>query len=86
MNTFRSSSNAIIIITHYRRLLEYIRPDFVHIMKDGQIIQSGGEELSVKLEAEGYAGFKDVPQPAVTENGSQIFRRDHRIVSVSQPG
>jgi FeS assembly protein SufB/FeS assembly ATPase SufC len=64
VNTFRSSSNAIIIITHYRRLLEYIRPDFVHIMKDGQIIQSGGEELSVKLEAEGYAGFKDVPQPA----------------------
>merc|ERR1712118_605549 len=51
----RRESNAVIMITHYQRLLEYVRPDFVHIIKDGNVIASGGYELSQKLEDGGYA-------------------------------
>ena len=43
------------MITHYQRLLDYIRPDFVHVLSDGQIIRTGGPELALELEAKGYA-------------------------------
>nr|QUE29643.1 SufC [Erythrotrichia foliiformis] len=49
-----TSSNAIILITHYQRLLDYITPDFVHIMKSGKIVKTGGAELAHQLEKEGY--------------------------------
>lgn len=54
VNRYRSDKNAIIIITHYQRLLNYIKPDFVHILLDGKIAKSGNSELAVKLEEEGY--------------------------------
>jgi len=55
VNTYRSDDNAIILITHYQRLLDYIKPDFVHIMYKGQIVRSGGPELALELERDGYA-------------------------------
>eukprot|EP00308_Calcidiscus_leptoporus_P001219 CAMPEP_0119352692 /NCGR_PEP_ID=MMETSP1334-20130426/1953_1 /TAXON_ID=127549 /ORGANISM="Calcidiscus leptoporus, Strain RCC1130" /LENGTH=307 /DNA_ID=CAMNT_0007365795 /DNA_START=1 /DNA_END=924 /DNA_ORIENTATION=- len=60
INTFRSTDNAIILITHYQRLLDYIKPDFVHVMSQGRIVRSGGADLAKELEADGYA-FLDHP-------------------------
>ena len=63
VNSYKSDDNAIILITHYQRLLDYIKPDFVHVMSKGQIVRSGGPELALELEKEGYAflGQPDVP-------------------------
>ncbi len=55
VNSLKSSSNSIILITHYQRLLNYIVPDFVHILKDGKIVMSGDKSLALKLEKEGYS-------------------------------
>ncbi len=55
VNSYRSSDNGIVLITHYQRLLDYIKPDFVHVMSKGRIVRSGGAELAKELEAEGYA-------------------------------
>jgi Fe-S cluster assembly ATP-binding protein len=57
VNSQRSDSNAIIVITHYQRLLDYIVPDFVHILSDGVIIKSGGPELALEVEKNGYVGM-----------------------------
>ncbi len=54
VNQFKSSENAIVMVTHYQRLLDYIKPDFVHVLSGGKIIKSGGPDLAHKLEAEGY--------------------------------
>jgi Fe-S cluster assembly ATP-binding protein len=54
VNTLRTSNNAFLVITHYQRLLEYLKPTHVHIMAAGKIIKSGGPELALQLEAEGY--------------------------------
>ena len=57
VNSMRGDNFAALMITHYQRLLNYIVPDFVHIMMDGRIIQSGGPDLAKQLEAEGYKGL-----------------------------
>jgi Fe-S cluster assembly ATP-binding protein len=57
VNSQRSDSNAIIVITHYQRLLDYIVPDYVHILSDGMIVKSGGPELAREVEKNGYAGI-----------------------------
>ena len=54
VNKLKSGENATIIITHYLRLLDYIVPDFVHVLSDGKIIKSGGKELAIELEEKGY--------------------------------
>ena len=54
VNTLRNEDNATVVITHYQRLLDYIIPDFVHVLHDGKIIKSGGKELAIKLEEKGY--------------------------------
>ena len=54
VNKLKSKENATIVITHYQRLLNYIVPDFVHVLHDGKIIKSGGKELALELEAKGY--------------------------------
>jgi Fe-S cluster assembly ATP-binding protein len=54
VNALSSSDNAMLLVTHYQRLLDYITPDYVHVMVDGQIRQTGGKELALKLEAQGY--------------------------------
>ncbi|MBB4424101.1 Fe-S cluster assembly ATP-binding protein [Bradyrhizobium sp. CIR48] len=59
INALRSPERAMIIITHYRRLLDHIVPDVVHVMSKGRITKSGGKELALELEASGYAQFED---------------------------
>jgi Fe-S cluster assembly ATP-binding protein len=59
VNTLRTANNSFLIITHYQRLLEYIVPDFVHVMYDGKIVKSGGKELALELEERGYDWIKD---------------------------
>ena len=53
----RSADKAVVLITHYQRLLDYVRPDVVHVLADGRIVKTGGPELALELEAEGYAGI-----------------------------
>jgi Fe-S cluster assembly ATP-binding protein len=55
VNTMRAPDRAIIVVTHYQRLLNYIVPDFVHVLVDGRIAKSGGKELALTLEEKGYA-------------------------------
>ena len=57
VNTLRNKDNSFLIITHYQRLLEYIKPDFVHVLMNGKIIKSGGPELAIELEKKGYKSF-----------------------------
>jgi Fe-S cluster assembly ATP-binding protein len=59
VNTLMGSENALLLITHYQRLLDYIRPDFVHVVIDGVIVQSGGPELAMELEQKGYDWCKN---------------------------
>jgi Fe-S cluster assembly ATP-binding protein len=59
VNKLRSKNNATIVVTHYQRLLEYIVPDFVHVLYKGKIVKSGGKELALELEAKGYDWIKD---------------------------
>ena len=58
VNKLRSKDNAVVVITHYQRLLEYIVPDFVHVMHDGKIVKSGTKELALELEEKGYDWVK----------------------------
>lgn len=58
VNKLKSKDNATIVITHYQRLLDYIVPDFVHILYNGKIVKSGGKELALELEAKGYEEIK----------------------------
>ena len=59
VNTLKSKNNAIILITHYQRLLDYIVPDFVHVVYDGKIVKSGTKELALELEEKGYDWIKE---------------------------
>ena len=59
VNQLRSADNAFIIITHYQRLLEYIVPDFVHVLYNGRIVRSGTKELALELEEKGYDWIKE---------------------------
>jgi Fe-S cluster assembly ATP-binding protein len=54
VNSFRSEGNAVLLITHYQRLLDYIQPDFVHVLADGKIIKTGDKSLALELEEKGY--------------------------------
>lgn len=58
VNKLRSEDNAVIVITHYQRLLDYIVPDFVHVLYNGRIVKSGGKELAYELEEKGYDWIK----------------------------
>jgi len=58
VNKLRSKDNAVIVITHYQRLLDYIKPDFVHVLYKGRIVKSGGPELALELEERGYDWIK----------------------------
>ena len=59
VNKLRSDSNSTIVITHYQRLLDYIKPDFVHILYNGRIVMTGGPELALELEERGYDWIKE---------------------------
>jgi Fe-S cluster assembly ATP-binding protein len=62
VNAMRSPDRAIIVVTHYQRLLNYIVPDFVHVLQDGRIARSGGKELALHLEEKGYGWIEAEPQ------------------------
>jgi len=55
INNYKSKDNAVLLITHYQRLLDYVEPDYVHVLADGQIIKTGDKTLALELEKEGYA-------------------------------
>ncbi len=57
VNSLRNKKNSFLIITHYQRLLNYIKPDFVHVLINGKIVKSGGPELAIELEKKGYESF-----------------------------
>jgi len=59
VNRFRKPDNAIVVVTHYQRILNYITPDHVHVLVDGRIVRSGGAELAHELEARGYDWVKE---------------------------
>jgi len=59
VNKFKNKDNAVILITHYQRLLDYIIPDYVHVMMDGKIVKSGSKELAYQLEERGYDWIKE---------------------------
>ena len=59
VNRLRSPDRAMIVITHYQRLLDHIVPDVVHVLSKGRIVKTGGKELALELEAQGYAQFQD---------------------------
>lgn len=59
VNQLKTSNNATIVITHYQRLLDYIKPDFVHVLYKGRIVRTGGPELALELEEKGYDWLKD---------------------------
>jgi Fe-S cluster assembly ATP-binding protein len=64
VNALRRPDRATIVVTHYQRLLNFIVPDFVHVLVDGQIVKSGGKELALELEARGYEWLTGIPEPA----------------------
>ena len=57
VNSYKSKNNSFLIITHYQRLLNYIKPDFVHVLKNGKIVRSGDFKLAIELESKGYEGI-----------------------------
>jgi Fe-S cluster assembly ATP-binding protein len=59
VNALRSPERAIIVVTHYQRLLNYIVPDFVHVLSEGRIVKSGGKELALELEEKGYGWVEE---------------------------
>ena len=64
VNALRSEERAMIVITHYQRLLNYIEPDYVHVLSGGRIVKSGGKELALELEARGYDWIKEEAETA----------------------
>jgi Fe-S cluster assembly ATP-binding protein len=58
INTYMNQNKAIILITHYQRLLDYVKPDYIHVMQDGKIIKTGNAQLAEELEKKGYEGLK----------------------------
>jgi Fe-S cluster assembly ATP-binding protein len=58
VNQLRSADRSFIVVTHYQRLLDYIVPDFVHVLFNGQIVKTGGKELALELEEKGYDWIK----------------------------
>ncbi len=58
VNNLRSKNNSFLIITHYQKLLDYIKPDFVHVMRNGSIIKSGGPEIALEIEKDGFTKFE----------------------------
>lgn len=66
VNTLRNADHAIIVITHYQRLLNYLQPDFVHVLVDGRVVKSGDKELALELEEKGYDFIREELKETVT--------------------
>jgi Fe-S cluster assembly ATP-binding protein len=63
VNAMRGPERAIIVVTHYQRLLDYIVPDYVHVLSGGRIVKSGGKDLALELEKKGYGWIETGAQP-----------------------
>jgi Fe-S cluster assembly ATP-binding protein len=63
VNRLRRPDNAIVLVTHYQRILNYVEPDHVHVLFDGRIVKSAGKELALELERKGYDWIKEPPAP-----------------------
>jgi Fe-S cluster assembly ATP-binding protein len=61
VNRLRNPERAIVVVTHYQRILNYITPDYVHVLAEGRIVRSGDSQLAHELEAKGYAGVELAP-------------------------
>jgi Fe-S cluster assembly ATP-binding protein len=77
VNKLRSKDNATLVITHYQRLLDYIVPDYVHILYKGRIVKTGGKELALELEEKGYDFIKEevgeeVESPSNSPEGGEL--------------
>jgi len=59
VNSLRDPNRSFIVVTHYQRLLDYIVPDYVHVLADGKIVKSGGKELALELEEKGYGWLEN---------------------------
>ena len=68
VNSLRNKDRSMIVITHYQRLLDYIVPDFVHVLSDGRIVASGTKELALKLEEKGYSWLEKEPPPTASSH------------------
>jgi Fe-S cluster assembly ATP-binding protein len=64
VNALRAADRSMIVVTHYQRLLDYIVPDFVHVLANGKVVRSGGKELAMELESSGYSWVDNEPQAA----------------------
>jgi Fe-S cluster assembly ATP-binding protein len=64
VNNFRSKDRAVVVITHYQRILQYLEPDVVHVLMDGRIARSGGKDLALEVEEKGYSWLEE-KEPAV---------------------
>jgi Fe-S cluster assembly ATP-binding protein len=69
VNAMRGPERAIIVVTHYQRLLDYIVPDYVHVLSAGRIVKSGGKELALELEKKGYGWIETGAQPVGAVRG-----------------
>jgi len=67
VNKLKTKENATILVTHYQRLLDYIIPDFVHVLYNGRIVKSGGKDLALYLEENGYDRVKEIADEALSE-------------------
>jgi len=75
VNKLHAKDKAVIVVTHYQRLLNYIVPDFVHVLSAGRIVKEGGKELALELEAKGYDWLKaGKSEPSVAAGGQQVVR------------
>jgi Fe-S cluster assembly ATP-binding protein len=72
VNKLQNEDNAIILVTHYQRLLNYIVPDFVHVLSGGRIVKEGGKELALELEAKGYDWIKSADKGASAAVAPQV--------------
>jgi Fe-S cluster assembly ATP-binding protein len=71
INALRSAERAMILVTHYQRLLDYVVPDFVHVLSQGRIVKSGGKELAAELEARGYGWIEEEAAEIASERGAE---------------
>jgi Fe-S cluster assembly ATP-binding protein len=72
INTMRGPDLGVLIITHYTRILQFIRPDFVHVLVNGQVVRSGGQEVAEQLELTGYSEWDEKPAAAGADDPKEV--------------
>ena len=71
INDLRTPENALLLVTHYQRILSYVVPDRVHVLVNGRIVRSGGKELALEIEANGYDGYEEAATPTLAQTTGQ---------------